>query len=74
MFFVSLSTLASLLAVIIVGFVSGGCFTLIGIIAHEDYGTKWVSKIIGYLMTGAAFGILIFDKLLFDLLYRAFAS
>jgi hypothetical protein len=74
MFFVSYSNLASLLAIIIVGFSSGGSFCLIGIIAHEDYGSKWFSKIFGYFMTGAAFGILFFDLILFDFLYRAFAS
>lgn len=66
MFFISFSTLALTLAIIIVGFTSGGAFCLIGIIAHEDYGTKNVSKILGYLMTGAAIGILIFDELVFD--------
>jgi len=57
-----------------VGFVSGGSFCLIGIIAHEDYGSYNVVKILGYLMTGAAFGIFIFDELVFDLLYKALAS
>ena len=74
MFFVSVSSLAQFLAIIIVGFTSGGSFCLIGIIAHEDYGTKHVSKILGYLMTGAAIGILVFDELLFDILYNMFAS
>lgn len=74
MFFVALSSFAQYVAVIIVGFVSGGAFCLIGIISHEDYGTKWVSKIIGYFMTGAAFGILIFDEIIFDVLYNMFAS
>jgi len=55
---------------IIVGFASGGSFCLIGIISQEDYGTKHMSRIIGYLMTGAAVGILIFDELIFDLLYN----
>ena len=66
MFFISLSSLALYFSVVIVGFVQGGSFTLIGIISQEDYGTKNVSKILGYLLTGAAFGILIFDELVFD--------
>ncbi len=74
MFFVSLSSLALTLAIIIVGFVSGGTFCLVGIITHEDYGTRNVSKILGYLMTGAAIGILIFDELIFDQMYHAFTS
>lgn len=74
MFFISVSSLASFLAICIVGFTSGGAFTLIGIISHEDYGTKHVTKILGFLMTGAAFGILIFDELVFDIMYNSFAS
>lgn len=61
MFFVSLIPLASLLATIIVGFISGGSFTLVGVIAHEDYGTKNVAKILGTIMTGAAGAILVYD-------------
>lgn len=74
MFFISVSALALYIAVIIVGFISGGTFTLMGIIAHEDYGTKNVPKILGVFMTGAAVGIFIFDELIFDLMYRAFAT
>eukprot|EP00349_Pseudokeronopsis_sp_Brazil_P008299 CAMPEP_0202970672 /NCGR_PEP_ID=MMETSP1396-20130829/19212_1 /ASSEMBLY_ACC=CAM_ASM_000872 /TAXON_ID= /ORGANISM="Pseudokeronopsis sp., Strain Brazil" /LENGTH=116 /DNA_ID=CAMNT_0049699345 /DNA_START=1194 /DNA_END=1544 /DNA_ORIENTATION=+ len=59
---------------ILVGFVSGGSFCLIGIMAHEDYGSKHLSKIIGYLMTGAAVGILIFEVLILDVLYPHFAT
>lgn len=61
MFFISILSLASLLSIILVGFISGGSFTLIGIIAHEDYGTKNVAKILGVIMTGAAIGIFLFD-------------
>lgn len=74
MFFISLSTVALYLAVVIVGFVSGGTFTLMGIIAHEDYGPKYIARILGIFMTGAAVGILIFDVIVFDLIYAAFAS
>ena len=74
MFFVSVSSLALYIAVIISGFASGGTFTLMGIIAHEDYGPKYCAKIIGAFMTAAAVGILIFDELVFDLLYKASAT
>jgi MFS family permease len=74
MFFISVSSLALYFAVIIVGFVSGGTFTLMGIIAHEDYGPKYIAKILGIFMTGAATGILLFDEVVFDLMYRSFAS
>ena len=70
MFFISVSSLALSLAVIIVGFVSGGTFTLMGIIAHEDYGPKYIAKILGIFMTGAAVGILIFDEVVFDIMYN----
>ena len=59
---------------IIVGFVSGGCFCLIGIIAQENYGTKRIAKVIGYLMTGAAVGIFVFEMVIFEILYSQFAS
>jgi MFS family permease len=69
MFFISVSDLALYVAVILVGFCEGGCFVLAGIIAHEDYGSKKYSRILGIFMTGAAFGILVFEKLVFDWLY-----
>ena len=59
---------------VIVGFVSGGTFTLMGIIAHEDYGAKHSAKVLGTFMTAGAVGILIFEELVFDFLYGSFAS
>ena len=56
-------------AMILIGFVSGGCFCLIGVISQEDHGTKHMSKILGYLMTGAAVGILLYEIVIFDILY-----
>lgn len=74
MFFISLSSLAMYLALGICGFVQGGSFTLIAVISHEDYGSKHVSKILGFLLTGGALGIFIFDELVFDQVYGMFAS
>ena len=74
MFFVSATTMALSLSVIIVAFAEGGVFFLAGIIAHEDYGSKKYTKILGIFMTGAAFGILIYEKLVFDYLYNFFSS
>ena len=74
MFFISVSGLALYIAVIIVGFISGGTFTLMGIIAHEDYGSKHLAKALGLFMTAAAVGILIFDELVFDFMYNSFAT
>jgi MFS family permease len=62
------------LSVIIVAFSEGGLFVLAGIIAHEDYGSKKYTKILGIFMTGAAVGILIFEKLVFDYLYNMMAT
>ena len=70
MFFISVSTLALYLAVCLIAFVEGGCFVLAGIIAHEDYGSKKYSRILGIFLTGGALGIFIFQKLVFDYLYR----
>lgn len=66
--------MAMSLAIIIIAFAEGGVFVLAGIIAHEDYGSKKYTKILGIFMTGAAFGILIFEKLVFDYLYNFFYS
>ena len=74
MFFIDVSSLALLLAVIIVAFVSGSSFVLAGQIAHEDYGTKHYSKILGIFLTGAAAGIFIFEELVFDQMYYWFSS
>ena len=60
MIFIGMSSLALYLAVILVAFAEGGIFVLTGIIAHEDYGTKKYSKILGIFWTGGAVGILIF--------------
>jgi hypothetical protein len=38
------------------------------------YGPKYIAKILGIFMTGAATGILLFDEVVFDLMYRSFAS
>jgi len=48
-----------------VGFVQGGCFVLIGIIAHEEYGIKKYIKVVGYMLSAGALGIFIFDMLIF---------
>jgi len=74
MFFIDVSSLALLLSVMIVAFVSGSSFVLAGQIAHEDYGSKHYNKILGIFMTGAAVGILIFEELVFDQLYYWFSS
>jgi MFS family permease len=74
MFFISVSTLALYVAMMIVGFVEGGTFVLAGIIAHEDYGSKKYAKILGIFMTGAALGIFLFEKVIFDWIYSATAS
>ena len=47
---------------------------MIGIIAHEEYGIKKYIKVIGYMLTAGAVGIFIFDMLIFQYLYSAFAS
>jgi hypothetical protein len=57
------------ISMIIIAFTQGGSFTLAGIIAHEDYGSKYYNKILGIFMTGAAIGILIYDELVFDQMY-----
>jgi len=74
MFFIGVSSLALYLAVIIVGFCEGGLFVLAGIIAHEDYGSKKYNRILGIFMTGAAIGILVFEKIVFDWMYSAFSD
>ena len=74
MFLVDTVPLALFLSVIIVAFISGGSFTLAGIIAHEDYGSKHYNKILGIFMTGAAAGIFIYDELVFGFMYNFFAS
>ena len=74
MFFIDVSGLALLLAVMIVAFVSGSSFVLAGQIAHEDYGSKHFNKILGIFMTGAAVGILVFEELVFDQLYHFFTT
>jgi len=66
MFFISFSSLALYISIILVAFISGGSFTVIGVISHEDYGLRYIMKILGFFMTGAAIGILIFDELVFD--------
>jgi MFS family permease len=70
MFFIDTIPLANYIAVIIVAVVSGGSFTLAGIISHEDYGSKHYNKILGIFMTGAAGGILLFDQLVFGLFFK----
>ncbi len=70
MFFIDTLPLANFASVVIVAFISGGSFTLAGIIAHEDYGAKHYNKILGIFMTGAAVGILIFDQLVFGLFFN----
>ncbi len=74
MFFISVSSIILYIAVLMVSFLSGGTFTLMGVIAHEDYGVQHCSKILGLYMTGAAIGIFIFDILVFDQMYEMFAS
>lgn len=74
MFLIDMVPLALFFSVVIVAFVSGGSFTLAGIIAHEDYGAKHYNKILGIFMTGAAAGIFIFDELVFGLMYSFFSS
>lgn len=74
MFFISLSTLALYLAIVMVGFVQGSSYVLVGIITHENYGTKNVARILGTIMTAGAIGILIFDELILDRFYNVFAS
>ena len=74
MFFIDVSNLALLLSVMIVAFVSGSSFVLAGQIAHEDYGGKHFNKILGFFMTGAAVGILVFEELVFDQMYSWFSS
>ena len=70
MFFISLSSLSLYLAVCIVGFVQGGCFVLVGIISHEEFGIKNFSKSLGRILTAGAVGILIYDQLVFTYLYN----
>ena len=61
MFFIGISSLAGLLAMIIAGLVFGSIMTLITVIAHEDYGGKNIPKILGAFMTAGAVGILIYE-------------
>ena len=74
MFFIDTIPLSNFIAVVMVAFISGGSFTLAGIIAHEDYGAKHYNKILGVFMTGAAVGILIFDQLVFGLFFNMFSD
>jgi hypothetical protein len=74
MFFISLSSLAMYISLGLCGFIQGGSFTLVAVISHEDYGSKHVSKILGFILTGGAIGILIFDEIVFDQVYSMFAS
>jgi hypothetical protein len=74
MFFVSVSSIALFLSVVIVAFISGSSFVLAGQVAHEDYGDKHFNKILGIFMTGGAVGFLIFDKIIFDQMYSWFSS
>lgn len=60
MFFISVSSLAMYITMVVVGLVSGGSFVLVGVTTHESYGGKHVAKIIGFIWTGAAFGILLY--------------
>ena len=61
MFFIGVSSLAGLCAMIIAGIVFGSVLTLMTVIAHEDYGGKNIPKILGAFMTPGAVGILIFE-------------
>ena len=69
MFFVNVSSICDLVAFCIAGYVSGGFFTLIGVIANEEYGPKSYSKTLGFFMTGASIGIFLFDYVVFDIMY-----
>jgi len=66
MFFISMSGLAHFVATSLSAYVAGAIFVLVGVIAHEDYGTNNLHKILGFQMTGAAIGIFVFDFLIFD--------
>ncbi len=45
-----------------------------GVIAHEDFGLSHLTKILASFMTAAAIGILIFDFVVFDMLYKSFSD
>eukprot|EP00347_Sterkiella_histriomuscorum_P000271 403376522 len=74
MFFVNISSAALFISVVLVAFISGSSFVLAGQVAHEDYGEKHFGKILGIFMTAGAFGLLIFDQLIFDQLYYWFST
>lgn len=74
MLFVSVSGPALFLAVILVGFVSGSTFTIMGVVAHEEYGLGNVTKILAMLMTASAVGIFIFEEVIFSWMYDFFAN
>lgn len=74
MFFIAQITVTLTLSVILVAFIEGSTFVLLGIIAHEDYGTKRYSQILGIFMTAAAVGILVYDILVFDQFYSYFIT
>jgi hypothetical protein len=74
MYFINIIPLAMMITVILVGFASGSTFTLMGVIAHEEYGLGNINRILAILMTSAAIGIFVFDELIFDWMYESFAS
>jgi len=74
MLFVAVSGPALFIAVILTGFVSGSTFTIMGVVAHEEYGPGNVTKILAILMTSAAAGILLFEEVIFSWMYAFFAN
>lgn len=74
MFFISYSSAALMLANVLVGFLSGSTFTIMGVIAHEEYGIGNISRILAMLMTASAVGILVFEEFVFDWMYAFFAT
>lgn len=55
-----------------VGFVSGSTFTLMGVIAHEEYGLANINRILAVLLSFAAAGILLFQEFVFDFIYESY--
>jgi MFS family permease len=74
MFFIAYSSICDMVAFMVAGFVSGGFFTLMGIIANEEFGAKSYAKVLGFFMTGASLGIFIYDYLVFDVMYSKYTS
>jgi len=74
MFFISLSSTALGLSTVIVALVSGGAFTLMGVIAHEEYGNRNVAKMLVIFMTVGAIGIFIYEVIIFNHIYAHMAS